>query len=161
MSPTSSILHPAQHLADDDLDVLVGDGHALQAVDFLDFVHQVSLQFLLAEHGENVVRVERTVHERIAGAEALAFLHVDVDAAGHGVLVLVAVVGRDVDLALPLTTSPKRTTPSISLMMAVSRGLRASNSSTTRGRPPVMSLVRVVSRGILARMSPGKTSSPS
>ena len=40
-------------------------------------------------------------------------------------------------------------------MTAVSRGLRASNSSTTRGRPPVMSLVLVVSRGIFAMMSPG------
>ena len=45
--------------------------------------------------------------------------------------------------------------PSISLMTAVSCGLRASNSSTTRGRPPVMSLVLVVSRGILASTSPG------
>jgi len=33
-----------QHLADDHLDVLVVDLHALQAVDLLDFVHQVSWQ---------------------------------------------------------------------------------------------------------------------
>ena len=46
-------------------------------------------------------------------------------------------------------------------MTAVSRGLRASNSSTTRGRPPVMSLVFVVSRGIFASTSPANTSSPS
>jgi hypothetical protein len=50
--------HPAQHLAHDHFDVLVADGHALQTVDFLDFVHQVSLQFLLAQHGKNVVRVQ-------------------------------------------------------------------------------------------------------
>jgi len=43
----------------------------------------------------------------------------------------------------------------------VLRGFRASNSSATRGRPPVMSLVLVDSRGILARMSPWKTSAPS
>ncbi len=36
---------------------------------------------------------------------------------------------------------PKETTPLISLMMAVSLGLRTSKSSATRGRPPVMSLV--------------------
>src|SRR5439155_334780 len=46
-------------------------------------------------------------------------------------------------------------------MTAGSFGLRVSKSSTTRGRPPVMSLVLVVSRGIFARMSPGCTSSPS
>ena len=50
-------LHPAHHLADDHFDVLVVDVHALQPVDFLDFVHQVRLQFLFAEHGQNVVRV--------------------------------------------------------------------------------------------------------
>ncbi len=78
------------------------DGHALQAVDLLDFVHQVSLQFLFAQHGENVVRVQGAVHQRIAGAQPLAFLHVDVNAARHRVFLLVAVVGRDVDLALAL-----------------------------------------------------------
>ena len=31
-------LHPAEHLADDGFDVLVRDGHALETVDFLDFV---------------------------------------------------------------------------------------------------------------------------
>ncbi len=35
--------HLLHHLADDDLDVLVVDLHALDAVDFLDFVHQVLL----------------------------------------------------------------------------------------------------------------------
>ena len=74
-------LHPAQHLADDHFDVLVVDVHALQAVDLLDLVDQVLLQLLLAEHVQDVVRVERAVHQRLAGAHALAFLHVDVHAA--------------------------------------------------------------------------------
>ena len=43
-------LHPPHHLPDDDLDVLVVDVDALQPVDLLDFVDQVLLQFLLAEH---------------------------------------------------------------------------------------------------------------
>ena len=51
--------------------------------------------------------------------------------------------------------------PSISVMIAGSLGVRASNSSTTRGRPPVMSLVLVVSRGIFASTSPGLTFWPS
>ena len=71
-------------------------------VDFLDFVHQVSLQLLFAQHGKNVVRVERAIHQRLAGANALAFLHVDVNAARHLVFLLGAVVGHDVDLALAL-----------------------------------------------------------
>src|SRR5690349_15232776 len=48
------------------------------------------------------MRVERTIHERLAGAQAFAFLHVDVDTARHGVFLLLAVVGRYVDLALTL-----------------------------------------------------------
>ena len=59
---------------------------------------------------------------------------------------------------IPLTMEPILTTPSISLMTAVSRGFRASKSSCTRGSPPVMSLVFVVSRGILASTSPAVTS---
>ena len=155
-------LHPAHHLANDHLDVLVADVDALQPVDFLDFVHQVSLQFFFAEHGENVVRVERTVHQRFARLDALAFLHVDVDAARHRVFFFGAVVGdRRKFCAGPWQPRRSLTVPSISLMTAVSCGLRASNNSTTRGRPPVMSLVLVVSRGILASTSPGKTVSPS
>ena len=51
--------------------------------------------------------------------------------------------------------------PSISVTMAKSLGLRASKSSATRGRPPVMSFVLVVSRGIFASTSPAATSCPS
>ena len=49
--------HAAQHLPDDHLDVLVVDAHALQPVDLLDLVHQVLGQRLLAEDGQDVVRV--------------------------------------------------------------------------------------------------------
>ncbi len=69
-------------------------------VDFLDFVHQVRLQLLFAEHGQDVVRVERPVHERFARLDALAFLHVDVNAARDRVFLLGAVVGDHVDFAL-------------------------------------------------------------
>ena len=74
-------LHPAQHLPDDRLDVLVADVDALQAVDGLHFVDQVALQRLLAQHVEDVVRVARAVHQLFAGAHALALLDVDVHAA--------------------------------------------------------------------------------
>ena len=76
------------------------DVDALQPVDFLDFVDQISLQLLLAEHGQDVVRVERAVHERFARLDALAFLHVDVNAARNRVFLLGAVVGGDVEFAL-------------------------------------------------------------
>ena len=95
-------LHPAHHLANDDFDVLVADVDALQAVDFLDFVDQVSLQLLLTQHGKNVVRVQRTIHQRLASANALAFLNVDVNTARHRVFLLRTVVGHHVDLALAL-----------------------------------------------------------
>src|SRR6185437_12733413 len=95
-------LDPAEHLANDGLDVLVRDGDALQAVDLLNFVDEVLLQRALAENFQNVVRVARAVDQSIAGAQPLAFLHVDVDAARHGVLLFLAVVRGDVDLALSL-----------------------------------------------------------
>src|SRR6185312_15394745 len=95
-------LHPAEHLADDRLDVLVRDGHALETVDLLDFVDEVHLELALAEDLEDVMRVTRTVDECVAGAEAFAFLHVDVDTTRDAVLLFLPVVGRDVDLALTL-----------------------------------------------------------
>ena len=95
-------LHPAEHLPDDGFDVLVRDGHALETVDFLDFIDEVHLQLALAEDFENVMRVAGAVDESVAGAEALAFLDVDVDAAGDRVFLFLAVVRGDVHLALTL-----------------------------------------------------------
>ena len=62
---------------------------------------------------------------------------------------------------LPFDSLPKETMPSISVTIALSFGRRASKSSATRGRPPVMSFVFVVSRGIFDTMSPAWMSSPS
>ena len=99
MSPTRVTRTRAQHLAADDLDVLVVDGNRLRAVDLLDLVDQVALQLLDAEDREDVVRIDRTVDERIAGAHALAFLHVDVHGTRDAVLVAGAFVGLDDDAA--------------------------------------------------------------
>ena len=76
----------------DDFQMLVVDVDALQTVDFLNLVDQVLLQFLLAEHRQDVVRIARTVHERFAGLDPLAFLNVDVHAARQRVFALLAVV---------------------------------------------------------------------
>jgi len=48
------------------------------------------------------VRVERAVHERFARLDALAFLHVDVNAAGNGVFFFRAVIGLHIEFALAL-----------------------------------------------------------
>ena len=45
-------------------------------------------------------------------------------------------------------------------MIAWSFGRRASNSSATRGRPPVMSRVLLPSRGMRASTSPAATVAP-
>src|SRR5215470_9822554 len=91
--------HAPQHLAHDDLDVLVVDGHALQAVDLLHLVDQVPLQLPVAEHRQVVVRVGRSIHERLAGAHAVALVHADVLAARDQVFLRLRVVGADHDLA--------------------------------------------------------------
>ena len=154
--------HAAEHLTNDDLDVLVVDADALQAVDLLDFVHEPRRELLLALDAQDVVRVRRTVLQRLAGANAVARLHLDVLALGDQVLArLIGDAARRrrlngvmTTLRLPLVSLPNETSPSISLMMAWSFGLRASKSSATRGRPPVMSCIFVVSRGIFAMTSP-------
>ncbi len=62
---------------------------------------------------------------------------------------------------LPLVSLPKLTVPEISARIAGSFGLRASNKSATRGRPPVMSRVFEPSCGIRAITSPHPICAPS
>ena len=59
-------LHLAQHLADDDLDVLVVDLDALEAIDLLHFVDEVLLQLLRAEDLEDFVRHDGAFGELVA-----------------------------------------------------------------------------------------------
>ena len=62
---------------------------------------------------------------------------------------------------LPRLTRPIATSPSISATNAGLDGLRASKSSVTRGRPPVISPAFELVRLILTTISPGLISSPS
>ena len=55
---------------------------------------------------------------------------------------------------LPRLILPKETIPSISDTTAGLLGLRASNNSVTRGRPPVISPDLPEERGILTRICP-------
>ena len=62
----------AEHLGDDDLDVLVVDLHPLAAVDVLDLADQVLLHGLLAGDAQDVVRHQRPVDQRLARADEVA-----------------------------------------------------------------------------------------
>jgi hypothetical protein len=129
----------------------------LHAEDRLDVV----LRYAAATPALRSVRLGSPPHG-FTRADAVAFLDVHVHAARQRVLSrLATVLGNDDDLALPLDDAPCLTRPSISEITAVSRGFRASKSSTRRGRPPVMSFVFVVSRGIFARTWPTNTYSAS
>src|SRR2546426_19123 len=88
-----------QHLADDDLDVLVVDRHALQAIDLLHLVDEVALQLAVAEHRQIVVRIGRPVHEGLTRLDTVALVNADVLTARDQVLLGLAVVGPDHDLA--------------------------------------------------------------
>ena len=61
---------------------------------------------------------------------------------------------------LPLVSFPKETTPVSTASSALSFGSLASNKSATLGKPPVISLVPDVSRGVLAITSPIPTLLP-
>ena len=76
----------AEHLADDDLDVLVVDRHALQAIDFLHLVDEVLLELLRAADVEDFVRVDRAFGELLALLDDVALEDDDVLADGDEVL---------------------------------------------------------------------------
>ena len=75
-SPGSEHGDPAQHLADDHLDVLVVDRHALLPVDLLHLVDEVLLGLADALDLEDLLRVERASStSRVAGRDLLAVVH--------------------------------------------------------------------------------------
>jgi len=93
-------LDPAHHLPGNGFDVLVVDVDTLQAVDLLNGVYKVGLGELFTENREQVVEIERTVDEGLTGTDMLAFLDVDVNAAGDGIFLGgFAVYAFNVDLA--------------------------------------------------------------
>ena len=67
-----------QHLANDHLDVLVVDVHALQPVDLLDLVDEVGGKLLHALDRQDVVRRRVAVDDVIALLDDVAILQVDV-----------------------------------------------------------------------------------
>ncbi len=84
-----------QHLADDHLDVLVVDEHALQPVDFLDFVDQIGSEFLDALDRQDVVRRRIAFDDEVALFDDVAVLQMDVLALRDQVLAcLLALVRR-------------------------------------------------------------------
>src|SRR5690606_7613299 len=85
----------AQHLADDHLDVLVVDLHALQAVDVLDLLDQVRGQRLDAQQAQDVVRARLAVHDGLALLHVFALEHDDLAVLRDQLLVLLAVRALD------------------------------------------------------------------
>ena len=92
--------HLAQHLGDDDLDVLVVDFDALAAVDVLDFADQVLLHGLFAGDAEDVVRHQRAVDQGLAGPDEVAGVDAQVLAVRDEVLALDAAFAADDDRPL-------------------------------------------------------------
>src|SRR6056297_1899314 len=82
----------AQHLPDDDLDVLVVDLHALEPIDVLDFLHQVIGQRLDAQQAKNVVRIELAVDDGFALLHVLAFEHLDLTPLRNQIFVRIALL---------------------------------------------------------------------
>ena len=92
--------HLAEHLANDDLDVLVVDRHTLRAVDALHAVDEVLLHLADTLDAKNFLRVERADDELLAELDVLAVLNEKGRALQHRVDDrLVAVVGGEDHLA--------------------------------------------------------------
>src|SRR5260221_7908500 len=70
----------AEHLAHDDLDVLVVDRHALQTINFLHFADQMFLQFLRPADLQDLMRVNGALGELLAFLDHVALEDDDVAA---------------------------------------------------------------------------------
>src|SRR4029077_18844921 len=98
-----------QHLADDHLDMLVVDRHALQPIDLLDLVDQVGGEILDTPDRQDVVRCRVAFDYIIALLDDIAILQVDVLALRDQILacLLVLAVRLDGDAALVLVVAPE------------------------------------------------------
>ena len=70
-------LHLLQHLAHDHLDMLVVDGHTLQAIDFLDLVDEIGGEFLDALDGQDIMRRRVPIDDEVAHLDHVAILKVN------------------------------------------------------------------------------------
>src|SRR3954452_8483896 len=84
-----------EHLADDDLDVLVVDRDALAAVDALDLADEIALDGGLAAAGGVFLRVDRAVGDGVPRANLLAVLDQQLRAVRDRVLPLDHILGTD------------------------------------------------------------------
>src|ERR1017187_2269036 len=91
----------AQHLADDDLDVLVVDGDALEAVHLLDLADQELVERGRPEYLQDLVRIRGALGQVLALVDDVARLHDDMLAGGDKVLLLLlGLLVLDDELAL-------------------------------------------------------------
>ena len=133
--------HAPQHLPHDDLDVLVVDRHTLLAVD-PHLVDEVLLGGTRAEDAQHLLGVDRALDQLVADLDVVTVTDEQARALADRVGVLLgAVVGREQDATglvgvLDLDAAGGLGDQGHTL------GVRASNSSTTRGRPWVMSSPR-------------------
>ena len=143
---------PLGHLPDDQLDVLVVDRHALVAVDALHLGDEVLLGLADALDVEELLGVLRglgVADEHVAGGHLGRRRR---PRAGPPAARRSSPRRRRRTTTLtvrPLpSSSSMRTTPEVRARIALPFGLRASNSSTTRGRPPAMSPRRGDAAGV-------------
>ena len=95
----AGLLHAdaAGHLAHDQLDVLVADRHTLVAVHLLDLFDEVQLGLADALDLHDLLRVEGTVGDRVAGVDVLAVGDDRAAAGGQDDRVLLALIVDDGD----------------------------------------------------------------
>src|SRR5258706_2094859 len=96
--------HLLEHLADDDLDVLVVDLHALQAIDLLDLVDEIDGKLLHALDAQDVMRRRMALDDEVALFHIIALTHADVLGFGQQIFdrLLLLVLGLQDDAALVL-----------------------------------------------------------
>ena len=78
-------LHLAEHLGDDELDVLVVDTHTLRTVDGLDLAQEVLVQRVHARDPQDVVRHRRAIDQGLARADDVAAVNTEVLRVRHEV----------------------------------------------------------------------------
>jgi hypothetical protein len=115
-------LDPAEHLANDHLDVLIVDIHTLQAINLLNFIHEVVLQGFHTQYTQNVVRLSGPSINGFAGTYAIFSCTLMCVPRGMSYSRSLPSSPVMMSFRLPFEIGPNLTTPLISDIIAVSPG---------------------------------------
>ncbi len=87
--------------------MLIVDVDPLEAIDLLDFVDEVPLQFLIAKDIQDIVGIDGPIHEGFSSFDLISLEHIDMLAPRDQIFLFLTILRHDLDLSHSLRHASK------------------------------------------------------